>query len=79
MQLFGKCSQFCTVNAVSTYGYLCSCADGYILQQDNLTCLAFGRSYVRVSDHMLGYRAPPLYLGVHVKCSVVIKLLTICL
>lgn len=44
MQLFGKCSQFCTMDA-STYGYSCSCAEGYILQQDNLTCLAFGKSY----------------------------------
>ncbi len=55
LQLFGTCSQFCALDA-STYGYSCFCVEGYILQQDNVTCLAFGMlSFCYYSRSMHGY------------------------
>ena len=42
LQLFGNCTQFCVQEVTSDYGYLCTCAEGYSLQLDGLTCLAFG-------------------------------------
>jgi hypothetical protein len=40
LQAFGACSQICQSSNTSSTGYVCSCVDGFTLQNDLMTCTA---------------------------------------